>query len=91
MSIIKNQSHLFDDEVDSPEWDFMVKFWGVITEHLFHGTKLRLKWSDTHLIVHDTVSNLLLKVDLRILQDRILQRYNIETDIGIFEAAEKEP
>ncbi|EIE87918.1 hypothetical protein RO3G_12629 [Rhizopus delemar RA 99-880] len=90
-SIIKNQPHLFDDEIDSSEWDFVVKFWGVVTERLFHGTDLRLKWDDTHLTVHDTVSDLLLKVDLRILHDRVRQRYNIETDVGVFEAAEEEP
>lgn len=63
----------------------------MVTERLFYGTDLLLKWSDTHLTVHDTVFDLLLKVDLRILHDRVQQRYNIETDVGVFEAAEEEP
>ncbi|CEP11105.1 hypothetical protein [Parasitella parasitica] len=83
--------HLFDDEVESSEWDFVVKVWGVVTERLFHGTNLHLKWGDTHLTVHDTVSDLLLKVDLGILHDKVRQRYNFETDVGVFEAAEEEP
>ncbi|KAI8640220.1 hypothetical protein BD408DRAFT_420129 [Parasitella parasitica] len=41
--------------------------------------------------VHDTVSDLLLKVDLRILHDRVRQRYNVEADVGVFEASEEDP
>ncbi|KAG1141504.1 hypothetical protein G6F37_010252 [Rhizopus arrhizus] len=32
-----------------------------------------------------------LKVDLRTLHDRVQQRYNIETDVDVFEVAEEEP
>ncbi|KAG1055814.1 hypothetical protein G6F43_002252 [Rhizopus delemar] len=60
LSIIKHQPHLFREEIDKSEWDFVVDFWCVVTERLFHGSGLRLKWGDTHLTVHDTVSNLLL-------------------------------
>ncbi|KAG0743931.1 hypothetical protein G6F57_005860 [Rhizopus arrhizus] len=73
MPIIKNQPHLFNDEVDSSEWDFVVKFWGC-------GHRTFVLWYGPAL-----------KVDLRILHDRVQQRYNIETDVGVFEAAEEEP
>ncbi|RCH84985.1 hypothetical protein CU097_007688 [Rhizopus azygosporus] len=63
----------------------------MVTERLFHGTDLRLKWGDTHLTVRDTVSDLLLMAGLRILHNRVRQRYNIETDVGTFEAAEEVP
>ena len=66
-------------------------FRGMITERLFHDTRLCLKWSDTYLTVHDTVFDLLLKVDPRILHDRARQRYSIEADVGAFEAAKEEP
>lgn len=81
LSIIKHQQLLFSDEVDNLERDFVVKFWGVVTERLLHGFGLRLKWGYTHLTVHDTVSDLLLKVGLRILHDRIRQGQNEETDV----------
>lgn len=58
-----------------------------VAERLFHGTELWLNWGDAHLTVHDTVSDLNLKLDLRILHDRTRQRYNLETYVGVFEAA----
>lgn len=42
--LIKHQPHLFDPQIENSEWDFIVKFWGLITERLFYGTQLRLKW-----------------------------------------------
>lgn len=42
--IIKHQPDLFNPEIDSSEWDFVVKFWGLITERLFYRSHLRLKW-----------------------------------------------
>lgn len=62
----------------------------MITECLFHGAGLRLKWGGTHLTVHGTVSDLLMKVDLRILHDRIRQHHNVETDVGVMEAANEQ-
>ena len=79
LSVIKRQPHLFREEIDKSEWDFVVDFWGVVTERLFHGSELRLKWGDTHLTVHDSVSKLLLKVNMRILHDRFRQGQNMET------------
>ncbi|CAO3693081.1 unnamed protein product [Rhizopus stolonifer] len=87
LTIIKHQPSLFSDTVDSSEWDYIVKFWGVITERLFFCTGLRLKWGDTHL----TVKDMSLKVDLRILHDSIKQRYNVENEVGVAEAAEEGP
>jgi hypothetical protein len=42
--LIKYQPSLFNDHIDSSEWDYVVKFWGVVTEDLFHNSSLRLKW-----------------------------------------------
>ncbi|CAO0790366.1 unnamed protein product [Mucor circinelloides] len=70
LSIIKHQQLLFSDEVDNLERDFVVKFWGVVTERLLHGFGLRLKWGYTHLTVHDTVSDLLLKYEGQLLSAR---------------------
>lgn len=101
LNIIKHQDHLFLEDIDNSEWDFVVKFWvvkfwvvkfwGVITEELFHGSGLRLKWGDTHLALHDTVTNLPLKVDMRILHDRRRQGFDVETNVGAMEAAEEDP
>ncbi|KAL0138629.1 hypothetical protein V8B55DRAFT_1564823 [Mucor lusitanicus] len=98
---ITHQDHLFLEDIDNSEWDFVVKFWvvkfwvvkfwGVITEELFHGSGLRLKWGDTHLALHDTVTNLPLKVDMRILHDRRRQGFDVETNVGAMEAAEEDP
>jgi hypothetical protein len=89
LSTIKHQPHLFDDEIDSFEWDFVVKFWGLVTERLFYGTGLRLKWEGAHLTLHDTVSDLLSKADSRVLHDQVRQRHDVESDVGVFEAAEE--
>ncbi|KAG0822499.1 hypothetical protein G6F18_011751 [Rhizopus arrhizus] len=87
--IIKHQPGLFDPQIDSSEWDFVVNFWGLITERLFYGSYLRLKWGDTHLTMHDTIRDSSFKVDMRILHDKIKQRYNTENDIAIMEASEE--
>lgn len=50
LSTITDQPHLFNNEIDISEWDYVVKFWGVVTERLFHGTGLRLKWGVTCLM-----------------------------------------
>ncbi|KAL7320858.1 hypothetical protein PS15m_000704 [Mucor circinelloides] len=70
LSIIKYQPSLLEDQVDSSEWDFVVKFWGVVTERLVHATDLRLKWGDTHLTVHGIDSAGYLKVELMVLDQQ---------------------
>lgn len=64
-----------------------MKFWGPITQRLFYFSGLRLKWGDTHLTLHDTIGDIVLKVDLRIIK----QRYNVENEVGVAEAAEESP
>lgn len=91
LTTIKNQPHLFNDHIDVSEWDYVVKFWDPVTERLFYNTELRSKWGDTHITVHDTLPDFILKVDLRILHDKVRQRYNVETDLGIFETVEEDP
>lgn len=46
---------------------------------------------DTHLTMNDTISDTTFKVDLRILHDKIQQRYNTENGIAVMEAAEEDP
>lgn len=48
-----------------------------------------LNGGDTHLTIHDTLSNFPMKVDMRIIHDRIRQRYNVEEEVGVFEAEEE--
>ncbi|KAG1445857.1 hypothetical protein G6F55_011784 [Rhizopus delemar] len=89
LSIIRYNPGLFDTAIDSSEWDFVVKFWGPITERLFQDSELRLKWGDTNLTLNDTVSETALKVDLRVANDKMKQRYNAEHDVAVLEAAEE--
>ncbi|KAI9260411.1 hypothetical protein EDC94DRAFT_562851 [Helicostylum pulchrum] len=65
---------------DKSEWG--INFWGCCG---------RASWATfeieyTHLTVHDTISGLLLKIDLRILNDRIRRGQSVETDIGVMES-----
>lgn len=53
LMLMKYQPALFEKEIDCSEWDYVVKFWGVITERLFHDSDLRLKWYD--LIFHISI------------------------------------
>lgn len=38
-----------------------------------------------------TIKDLAFKVDMRILHDRISQRYNVESEVGVVETAEEDP
>jgi hypothetical protein len=89
LTTIKHQPQLFDDESDNSEWDFVVKFWGVVTERLFYDTGLRLEWGDTHLTIYNIISNLLSKADARVLHDQVRQRHDAEFDVGVLEVAEE--
>lgn len=67
MTTIKFSPQLFSSDIDTSEWDYIVKLWGPITERLFRHTDSRLKWGDTHLTMNDTISEALLKVNLRVI------------------------
>lgn len=41
--LIKHESHLFDPQIRSSEWDFIVKFWVLVAEKLFRYCGLGLK------------------------------------------------
>lgn len=56
LMLMKYQPALFIEEIDCSEWDYVVKFWGVISERLFHDSDLRLKWYD--LIFHISIYTL---------------------------------
>lgn len=46
---------------------------------------------NTHFTLHDTVSKeASFRVDMRIISDRIRQRYNLESDVGVMEASEED-
>ncbi|KAI8890553.1 hypothetical protein K501DRAFT_168606 [Backusella circina FSU 941] len=45
---------------------------------------------DTYLTLNDAVSDATLKVDLRIINDKTIQRYNVEYDMTVMEAAEED-
>jgi hypothetical protein len=42
------------------------------------------------LTLHDTISDASFKIDLRIIDDKLKQRYNTENDIAVMEAAEED-
>lgn len=88
---VKQEPDLFSDTVNSSEWDYIVKFWDPIKQRLFYFSGLRLKWGDTHLTLHDTIGDMVLKVDLRIIHNSVKQRYNVENEVGVAEAAEENP
>ncbi|KAI7889073.1 uncharacterized protein EV154DRAFT_483488 [Mucor mucedo] len=52
----KHHGYLFTEDIDTSEWDMIVKFWGPVMERLFTGTGLRLKWGDTILTINDVTA-----------------------------------
>ncbi|KAI7895882.1 uncharacterized protein EV154DRAFT_494067 [Mucor mucedo] len=56
LTIIKQQPHLFKEEINCSGWDHVVKFWGIALERLFRDTELGLTWNDTHLTISDIFS-----------------------------------
>ena len=50
-----------------------------------------MKRGDTHLTMVDTVKDMTLKVDLRIVHNSIKQRYNVEKKVGVADTAEEHP
>ncbi|KAI9258810.1 hypothetical protein BDA99DRAFT_514247 [Phascolomyces articulosus] len=87
----KHHKYIFNDDVDKSEWDYIVKFWGPLLERLFVGTGLRLKWGDTVLTMKDIGTNGNFKVDMRVLNDAMVQRYSEEGDLMVAEAAKGDP
>ncbi|CEG79959.1 hypothetical protein RMATCC62417_14361 [Rhizopus microsporus] len=55
------------------------------------GTGLRLKWSDIILTMKDVGNDSGFKVDLRFLNDKVVQRHNKEVDVTVTEAAKNDP
>ncbi|CAO3615240.1 unnamed protein product [Mucor hiemalis] len=60
----------------------------MVKERSLYNSSLRLM-GDTHIALHDTIADKMLKVDMSALNDRINQRYNIENDVSVMEAAEE--
>lgn len=46
---------------------------------------------DTHLTINDAVDDSVLKVDLRIINDKLVQRYNEETEVSMAEVSKESP
>ncbi|CAO0801785.1 unnamed protein product [Mucor circinelloides] len=67
-----------------------MKFWSSILERLFVKSGLRLKWGDTHLNNEGDESPSL-KVDLRVLDDEVVQRYSQETEVAVAKFAKSSP
>ncbi|KAI9358861.1 hypothetical protein BD770DRAFT_410166 [Pilaira anomala] len=88
---IKHHPYMFSKSTDNSEWDFLIKFWGPVMERLYLGTGLRLKWGDTTLTMKDVGIEGCLKVDMKVMKDDIVQRFNQETDLSTSEAAKDEP
>lgn len=60
-------------------------------ERLFLGTGLRLKWGDTLLTMKFVGIDSNFKIDMRVLNDNLVQRYNEENDVSVAEAAKNDP
>ncbi|KAG2204331.1 hypothetical protein INT47_009373 [Mucor saturninus] len=80
-----------DFYIDTSEWDMIVKFWDPVMERFFTGTGLRLKWSDMILTMDDMTSVGHFKVDMRVINDSMIQRLNNEKDLAVAEAAKRDP
>ncbi|KAG2227067.1 hypothetical protein INT45_003797 [Circinella minor] len=89
--LFKNHDYMFNENIDISEWDFLVKFWGPVLEKLFIGTGLRLKWGDTLLTMKDTSNDNGYKINLRVINDKTVQRYNEESEVTVAEAGKNDP
>ncbi|KAL7326746.1 hypothetical protein PS15p_209036 [Mucor circinelloides] len=67
-----------------------MKFWSSFLGRFFVKSGLKLKWGDTHLNNKGDESRSL-KVDLRVLDDEVIQRYNQETEVAVAEFAKSLP
>ncbi|EPB85752.1 hypothetical protein HMPREF1544_07421, partial [Mucor circinelloides 1006PhL] len=90
LKLISNNPELFDEQKEVSEWDFLMKFWSSILERLFVKSGLRLKWGDTHLNNEGDESPSL-KVDLKVLDDEVVQRYSQETEVAVAKFAKSSP
>ncbi|KAG1131418.1 hypothetical protein G6F61_006652 [Rhizopus arrhizus] len=82
---------MFNENIDISESDFLIKFWGPVLERLFIGTILRLKWDDTLLTMKDISNDNGFKIDLRVINNKAVQRYNKESEVTVTEAAKNNP
>ncbi|CAO3665571.1 unnamed protein product [Rhizopus stolonifer] len=89
--LYKHHGYMFNENIDISEWDFLIKLWGPVLEKLFIGTGLRLKWGDTLLTMKDVSNDNRFKVDLRVINDKTVQRYNEESEVTIAEASKSDP
>jgi hypothetical protein len=68
-----------------------MKIWSPIVEEPFSDTNLRNKWGDTVYKLGNEDGTTVLKVDLRILFDKTIQRFNVEHDISSGEFSKYDP
>ncbi|KAI7894045.1 uncharacterized protein EV154DRAFT_560811 [Mucor mucedo] len=72
LSIIRYNPRLFDIAIDSSGWAFV----DYLSESLI-----------SNLTMNDTISEAAFKIDLRIINDEMKQRYNTEHDVAVLETA----
>ncbi|KAG0738530.1 hypothetical protein G6F57_000178 [Rhizopus arrhizus] len=87
----KHHEYMFNENIDISESDFLIKFWGPVLKRLFIDTALRLKWGDTLLTMKDISNDNGFKIDLRVINDKTVQRYNKESEVTVAEAAKNDP
>lgn len=99
LKLIKNNLGLFDRQKDVSDWDYLLKFWGNTLERLSKKKRLEIEvvsrrykttfafpftCTFTLILLGETLIWRRLKVDLRVLKDEIVLRYNKEAEVAEF-------
>ncbi|KAI9354761.1 hypothetical protein BD770DRAFT_392159 [Pilaira anomala] len=91
IKLYTKSSYIFNPDIDCSKWDYVIKIWAPIIEELFDETDLRSKWGDTVYKAGNEDGNTSLKIDLRIIIDKMIQRRNVENEIASGEFAKYDP
>ncbi|KAI8885285.1 hypothetical protein K501DRAFT_180267 [Backusella circina FSU 941] len=84
--------YLFDSVKNCSEWDYVVKLWSPLIEELFDGANnLRAKWGDTVVEPANEDGTANLKIDVRVILDKVLQMRNVEYDVSSGEFSKYNP
>ncbi|KAI7868669.1 uncharacterized protein EV154DRAFT_571345 [Mucor mucedo] len=75
----QKSSYLFDTVKDYSEWDYVLKLCSPITEELFDSVDtLRIKWGDTVFVLANEDGTTDLKIDIRVILDKVTQMLNVD-------------
>jgi hypothetical protein len=78
----QKSAYLFDSVTDCSDWDYAVKLWSPLIEELFDSVNnLRTKWGDTVFKLANEDGTVDLKIDMRIILDKVIQMRNVEYDV----------